>query len=386
MQALRAVTVAFFLLLGFLPAIQMALPVLPELLVDEQRQLAPPPATTQPLRWPREANAWFSDHFGLRSLLIRLKGQLDYSLFGQSDRVLVGRGGYLWYTNVLRAQKPQVNGHVAVHHAEIAAGIRRYAAALREAGIGTVVVVNQMGDHFLPEMLPEGHAAQPPLDAIEAVTSALAAAPELRFVDSSAILRRTMAERPVFHRTDFHWNDAGAFPVAEAIVAEMSRGEGHAATVWRHPLRIERRPFSGGVARFMPVLRPPGEIGLFVGENWSWPPGFRATTSEPPYEFVTRSTAGPPDVLGPTVLLGDSFTDGLWRAGLGAYLSESYRIRWRPAAEWKISEITEAIPADVRWMLIQFIEINASAMQAFADRPDMDRAVALLAARPRRPS
>jgi len=386
MATIRRLTVAVFLLLGLLPAAQMASRLLPELAVDEQRALAPPPDPSRLLQLPRQANAWFADHFGLRSTLIRLKGQVDYTLFGTSDRVLIGRDGYLWYRSIVEGQRPAVDPYVAAHRAEVVEGMRRYAVALREAGIGLVVTINLLGDRFLPEKLPPANAARPVLDAIDGLAADLAATPELHFVDATAILRRTLAERAIFHRTDFHWNDPAAFAVARALVDEMSRGEGHAETLWRHPLRIEARPFSGGVARFMPVLSPPGEIGLFAAENWAWPPGHRLSTTEPPYEFTSRSDARPPDVLGATVLVGDSFMDGMWRTGLGAYLSAAYRLRWRPGpSDWKISQITEALPADTRWLVVQFIEVNYGAMQAFADRPDVDRAIALLAARPRAP-
>lgn len=386
MRTIRSITVAVFLLLCLLPAAQMASHLLPELAVDEQRALAPAPDVSRLLHLPRQANAWFSDHFGLRSTLIRLKGQIDYALFGASERVLIGRDGYLWYRSVIEGQRPGVAPYVAAHRVEIVEGMRRYAVALREAGIGMIVTINLLGDRFLPDKLPAPIAARPVLDAIDGVASDLAALPELHFVDSTAILRRTMAERAIFHRTDFHWNDAAAFPVAEAIVAEISRAEGHAATLWRHPLRIDVRDFSGGVARFMPVLHPPSERGLFVVENWAWPPGMRASTTEAPYEFTVRSGVAPPEVLGPTVLLGDSYMDGMWRSGLGAYFSATYRIRWRPGpSDWTISQVTEALPADTRWLVVQFIEVNFGAMQAFADRADVDRAIALLAARSRAP-
>src|SRR5882757_4095033 len=57
--------------------------------------------------WPRlqrgdvtlaaDINKWFDDHYGFRDLLIRLKNQFDYSVFGTSQRISVGKSGWLFF-------------------------------------------------------------------------------------------------------------------------------------------------------------------------------------------------------------------------------------------------------------------------------------------------
>ncbi|MGH2198802.1 hypothetical protein ACQ1Z2_14755, partial [Enterococcus faecalis] len=58
--------------------------------------------------FPRLANEWFNDHFGLRALLIKLKTQIDFSVFGTSDKVVVGRNGWLFYRAVISKEEPLV--------------------------------------------------------------------------------------------------------------------------------------------------------------------------------------------------------------------------------------------------------------------------------------
>ena len=95
--------ILLFAALLFLPLVQMLTGVIPVAPVSENRSLAPAPGLATPLaRIPHVANEWFNDHFGLRPLLIRLKTQIDYSVFKTSDRVLVGSDGWLFYRGALK--------------------------------------------------------------------------------------------------------------------------------------------------------------------------------------------------------------------------------------------------------------------------------------------
>src|SRR5579863_10405465 len=62
--------------------------------VDEHRELAPLPPASLLLRdasgFSNALNRWFDDRMGLRDLLIRLKTQIDYSLFGIASKVYLG--------------------------------------------------------------------------------------------------------------------------------------------------------------------------------------------------------------------------------------------------------------------------------------------------------
>jgi len=93
------ITAIFGLML--LPIIQMTIHFAPEYTVNENRALAPIPNSKIALdKFPKAADLWFGDHFGFRSLLISAKAQIDWSIFGTSDRVIVGRSGQLFYKSL----------------------------------------------------------------------------------------------------------------------------------------------------------------------------------------------------------------------------------------------------------------------------------------------
>src|SRR6185436_2076785 len=65
----------------------------------ENRKLAGPPDWNAPLKQiPRQIDAWFDDHFGLRNSLVSLHGAVGYALGASSSKdVVVGRKGWLFY-------------------------------------------------------------------------------------------------------------------------------------------------------------------------------------------------------------------------------------------------------------------------------------------------
>lgn len=112
--------------------------------------------------------------------------------------------------------------------------------------------------------------------------------------------------------------------------------------------------------------------------NWNWPAGFVQSTSQSLFEYSTSATPDP-RLLPPAVFVGDSFLDGMQRAGLVAHFVETHRVRWKPAL--KISTIVENLPPDTRWLVVQFIEVSQTAIAAFASKDDIDVAVKILQSR-----
>lgn len=369
--------VAVFSSLVLLPAIQMITGLPPVGTINENRNLAPAPKwSTATDKLPREANDWFNDHFGLRPWLIRLKTQIDYSLFGMSDRVLIGRDGWLFYRSTVNTDEPLVESQLTgPKQAQVVTGMRMFTDALQRAGIRSVLVVNMMSDRFYADKLPDAAAHRPPHPHIDDLVESLRVLPSVHYVDSSAILKSTMKERQIFHKTDFHWNDPAAFEVAKAIADAISASEGREKSAWSHPLEIDRVRLSGGIATFMPLFVPPTEDALMIKPTYSWPPDLKQRFEVGVFDHLT-SSAGGASYLPSTVFLGDSFLDGMIRAGLQSVFVATARARWSP--QLKLSDVAAQLPDGVRWCVIQFIEVNLVAMNAFADLDDVQKAVAVL--------
>ncbi|MBB3179825.1 alginate O-acetyltransferase AlgX-related protein [Variovorax sp. Sphag1AA] len=365
-----------FLALTLLPGIQMLTRIASDEPVNEQRFLAPEPKTDDLSKLPARANAWFSDHFGLRSLMIRIKAEIDYRVFRFSDRVHIGKDGYLFYRNTLDNNKPTIERKLEAAQPAMVRNLQHYAEALDRKGIRLIVSVNLLGDRFFPEKLPDDVASRTPLRRIDSFIEQIAAIPNLTFIDTTALLRADEKVRPIFHRTDFHWNDPASFSTAKAMVAEIGRIEGRAQSPWSHELKYDTREFSGGVALFMPLFHPLTEVSIFTHDNWKVPKGFKRDFNVGAYEKVTTSDPSNQGLLPKTYVIGDSFMDCIERNGFSEYFAETYRLRWGP--NLTVSKITEAIPHGTRSMVWQFIEVNQPVFDGLANTADVDDAIAIL--------
>jgi hypothetical protein len=375
--------IATFFALCLLPLASTATRVTIVQPVDENRKLAAPPAWSwppDPTAITQQAERWYGDHFGLRSLLIRLKTQVDLSVFRTSDRVHVGSDGWLFYRSVMDVEKPSIEALLAKSEGDILAGINAFGAALRAKGIHLIIVQNLLADRFVPEKLPTSVPRLPSPPRYDHFMERLASLSEISYLDSSATLRRLQQDRPIFHKTDFHWNDPAAFEVARELVEMIARLGRRTEPVWTHKLEIDTKPMSGWIARFMPVFSLPSEAALFVKPTWQHAPGYAPASNEGAFEYVARVLTPNRALLPPTVVYGDSFFDGIMRSGFEVYFQTLYRARVKHGL--KLSGIAGSLPADTRYLVIQFIEVTNAMLLAFADKADLALATQMIRSRP----
>ncbi len=365
-----------------LPLAQMALDVPIVQPVDENRTLAarPRPIWQDPLEWVKQADAWFNDHFGFRSLLIRMKTQSDYSIFHTSSRVHIGADGYLFYRPVLDVEKPAIDRFLKDHQAEILDNIRALHSALESRGIRLALSINFLADRFLPEKLPASAPRYAGPQRIDDLVAQLDKQLGPDFFDSTPILREVARRHPVFQKTDFHWNIPSAGEVAKVIVNRWSALLGRDNPLWTQEIAMRPVRYSGDIARFMPLLVAPEETTLETVYNLAGPAGAVPFRNEGVFEAGHRLSDPRANLLPTCVMLGDSFSDGYLVAGFWTFFQNFYRVRWLPGL--KVSQVIEALPTDTRLFLVQFLETSNQALGALADTADIKRALAMIERRP----
>ena len=80
------------------------------------------------------------------------------------------------------------------------------------------------------------------------------------------------------------------------------------------------------------------------------------------------------------MVYGDSFFDGIMRSGFDVYFQTLYRARVKHGL--KLSGIAGSLPADTRYLVIQFIEVTNAMLLAFADKADLALATQMVRSRP----
>ena len=223
-------TVALFLGAIALPATVGFLQDHGVAVAGENRRAAPRPPLAlrrKALReYPAAFEAWYNDAFGLRAPLIRGYNHAMVGWFGVSPnpKVVIGKDGWLFLGaertmddyRVVQPFRPQ--DLEAWQHA-----LEDRQAWLAARGIRFLVVLPPNGQTVYPEFVPDAYDRVRPTSRLDQLATHLAAHSTIELLDLRPALLAAKAHERVWHRTDSHWNDRGAFVAYQAIVDRLAR-------------------------------------------------------------------------------------------------------------------------------------------------------------------
>jgi hypothetical protein len=364
-RALSWLSVTTFFMVLLLPVLAMCIGFAPVADIDENRRLAPVPTLKGTLPSIIDAaQKWFDDHFGLRPLFIRLKTQIDYSLFGVSDRVYVGHDGFLFYRLVLDEQRFAIERFLRDRNADVVRGAQRLSDHLRLDGRRLVVLIAPSKEIIYPEMVPATAPSFPRPSQIELLRAQLQHLPGVIFVDPTDMLRELKRHRLVYYRTDPHWNTPAGYEVGKLLVDRLALEEGWPNSPWIYPLELERKRFVGAEAKFMPLIFPPGEEAIFAKITWPNHPGVRYKVNDPPFAYWQWVPTEVKGLLPCLVVVGDSFWLGM-QAPAAMHFQGYYQATWSDTMDF--SDVIMKTPKECKYVLYQFVQSNLPALKTLAD-------------------
>ncbi len=366
MPVLRLLPIVLFVFVLLMPALSgiTGYAISPPLL--ENRVLTARPVATdyfneEKLDWlgySTQFNGWFSDGFPTRDFWVRLHGQVQYSLFHDSNRVHIGPENWLYYRSVLDVENPSLERISPQERQAMAQRLQQLSAQLAERGITLYILPMALKDYYYPEFLPASgkHALQ--FRFFDLYMDELLANGAIKVIDSRPILRQAkQSGLKIFHQTDFHWTDPASARVFQPLLAAMAEQEQKPALAnhWQVET-VEMGNWSGGESNALPLLWPRTETT--VGARFTGTPTeFTAQTPLPAgVESAAVTSTSREDLLAPVLIFGDSFFDGAERAGFlnffQAYtrsrvwtydLVEAYRNRQSGTRYLVLENITGAI-------------------------------------------
>jgi hypothetical protein len=391
----QAGTVAAFGLFLALPLLQNRYHLFHYPPLNENRSLSPWPK----LAWKalftsggKEAEkyeGYYNDRYGCRDLLVRLRHQLDYSLFRWSEGVVLGSKGWMEYRDVIECHQVEQERAPDASLASFCANTQKLASHLEARGIHLIVVTCPMKNTVYPEHF-QRVPRRPQTTVYNKYCKFLTGLHNITHIDTLPILNELKSIRPVYHKTDFHWNHPAGFAIAREIVNAIGRLERLKGEVWRHELEIEQKEFTpGGLNCSLAVFTPPREISLFVKPNWAEDPDsleyatdkgweislFGKPHSVPgsnlppprPFESIYKAGARSKQARLPlTMMVGNSFSDAFQISGCRIYFKTFLRVRTSPGM-WK--EVLESIPPECRYFILQMIETEIP--ELFAGLPPL---------------
>ena len=286
----------------------------------ENRELAPFPRFDRTLRsipaFAERLGAWFDDHFGFRSALVRWHGESRLFLLGVSPTAAVVKGADGWffygddgsiedYTNERPLSEDAVRGWRET--------LTRTDEWLRERRIAFLFAVAPDKYVIYPELMPSTLRRVGDASRTDQVYAGLAGS-RVAAVDLRPALRDARARERIFQKTDTHWNDRGALAAYQQMIGVARAQVPAIPPAWtREEFDSEDRTVAGmDLAAMMGLKRVLAEIDLALVPRRArrsrvvTPPGAMPTDEE-----GLLITEIPGSTLPRAVIFRDSFVSRL---------------------------------------------------------------------------
>lgn len=212
--------------------------------------------------FPTRMERYYDDNLGLRTPIIRAFALLQISLFGVSpnDKLIIGKDGWLFFGDSnsvahYRGVAP-LSPWQLKHWASVLEGRQQW---LQDRGIAYLLVLvpdkNLIYGEYMPDSLPRVGDTHP----LDQLSSYLQANTDVHVLDLRPDLEAAKVNGRIYHRTDSHWNDVGAYVAYSAILNRLA--ELVPALRQAKPVPVETRVREGpgmGLARIVglaPLLR-----------------------------------------------------------------------------------------------------------------------------------
>ena len=194
----------------------------------EQRLLAPPPSPSGDwhswLDLPKDTDKWFDDHLGFRQQLIHSHARFMIRLFGKSpsEKLILGQSGWLYFGD--KNAIDHYRGVAPLSDFELSRWQRvleKRRDALAERGILYLLVLVPDKSLIYPEYMPENLPRATPVHPLDQLARHMGENSDVEVLDLRQALEEAKPDRRLFHRTDSHWNDEGAFVAYSAMLDRL---------------------------------------------------------------------------------------------------------------------------------------------------------------------
>ena len=193
-----------------------------------------PQVLQSPLReLSKNLDNFFVDNSPFRYQFVLLNAGLDYELFGssQSDQVLPGKDGWLFYKDGPTAAQPVANYQGLTDQQDSEETLARASAALQilsddlaENGCTLVLDLTPSKDRVYQEYMPDGYPIINEENRTDRMAAYLQSHTTVPVVWQYPTLRsqaKLHPERPLYYKTDTHWNAVGALIGLDGVFSAL---------------------------------------------------------------------------------------------------------------------------------------------------------------------
>ncbi|MFA5828065.1 MAG: hypothetical protein WC841_01700 [Candidatus Shapirobacteria bacterium] len=294
---------------------------------------------------------YFNDNYGLRDLFIRLKNQIDYSAFGVSDEIIIGKNHWLFYKNVVEREQFYLEQQTEAQFENIQNKILSLNQYFKKREVLFVVMPIPMKNSVYPEHYTNRTTNRPSPTKFERFITFLKSHPEVAFIDAPAILQQYKNQYQLFHKTDFHWNDTAAFLVSQETISSINKWTNRSVR-WQYPLKTQNdTDFTGGQTNSLAILISPKENILRISNS---PKSAIPDPITPlPFLYYFKSPVSSQNLFPKMLLIGNSYLLNFLNTGIFDHFSETLIIHSND-----MQKIPTAVPKDVKIVIWEMIEVD----------------------------
>lgn len=263
MKAIRCILIAVFVVVIWLPILQMNFHFYKEFDDMENRELAPPPVfhSGDPDRFPSDSENYLDDNFGFRPDFIRWNSILRVKLLGVSpiQSVILGKDSWLFYRSEALADGNTINdfrGTLPLSEAELARlqqRIEENARAFSRMNAVYLAVIAPNKNTLYSEFLPDSINRFQPVTRLDQLVEYLKVHSKVQIIDLRETFREAKGGYPLYWKTDSHWNTYGAHLGYRRIIEALSaRFPGlRPAPIAGGKVRVKRALLGGDLAQML---------------------------------------------------------------------------------------------------------------------------------------
>ena len=218
-----------FIVILFAPSLVKILPDKRAEVLNENRKLASLPSVDWNIRniiqFPKEFEAFFNDHFYFRNIFITYYSLLKLKILKTSPQkdVVLGNNGWLYYAGdgaMLDYCSLQPFTPIELERCRII--LEEKQSWLAKQGIAYLFIVSPNKHSIYPEFIPKEfhHGEGTRLDQL---VNYLKKNSDIKILDLRKTLLKAKNKYRLYHCTDTHWNDAGAYFAYRKILEEINR-------------------------------------------------------------------------------------------------------------------------------------------------------------------
>ena len=208
---------------------------------------------------------YFSEHFAFRQQFVNADSRLKTSFAGTSPNtdVIAGKHGWLYYgetsddfLNINTMNSRQIYG--ICHDLRL---LNDYCASYGAEFIFTSVPNK---NSLYPENMPMNYVPADSKGNYELIADELSG--DSFFLDMKSALAGTSSSIPLYHKTDTHWNNLGAYAGHCAIMTKLGKSPCPAEDGWH----TEQNARLGDLAEMIYPAEPPKDTQAFSGHQFAY--------------------------------------------------------------------------------------------------------------------